>query len=232
MLKKIINTIKRRYNWIMLLRKLDRMTSMAQFKNYIDREKPSEFARYSQSSEAKRQEFLTVTSQRGIALKGLRVLDIGPAYGDSLDVAHEQGAKSTSFVEIEPLFYTYNRLKSYTKGYRLNHLFGLQKLPARSYDLVWIKGSVLADLFLLLNSRVLNATKWLSRLEALAAPGCHLIICPHWRNRGQEMRIETIAGHPFTMLLLENGYRIMPYIENHNHPVEFPVTFYKQMPWM
>lgn len=229
MLKKIINTIKRRYNWFRLSRVLDNMTSMAQFKAYIGVENPPEFARYSGSSEAKRQEFLTVTAQKGIHLKGLRVLDIGPAYGDSLDVAYEQGARSTSFVELEPFFYTYNRLKPYTKGYRLNHLFGLKALPAREYDLIWIKGSVLADIFLLLGGRALSASKWLGRLEALAAPGCHLIICPHWRNGGREMSMEAVSRHPFTQLLLNRGYSIMPYIEHHNHPVEFPVTFYKRM---
>ena len=35
-------------------------------------------------------------------------LDLRLAYGDSLDLCHERGAKSVSFTEIDPLFFTYN----------------------------------------------------------------------------------------------------------------------------
>jgi len=40
--------------------------------------------------------------------QNLSFLDLRLAYGDSLDLCHERGAKSVSFTEIDPLFFTYN----------------------------------------------------------------------------------------------------------------------------
>jgi hypothetical protein len=232
---------------------LNSMTTMEHFQSYVLRVQPEEFLQYEKKSPQKRLDFQSVMRELGLKLGGSYVLDIGPGYGDSLDICHQEGAEGIEFIEIDPFFYTYNRLKGFALGYRLDHLTGLGRLSPRRFDLIWIKGSVSADLFItrsrwgtgksLLSTSWTELAKsvssprwitcppllqWLTRLEGLASPQGKIILCPHWfSDDGQ--RHDDIFHNPFTDTLLGKGYIILTRIAHHNHEPEYPITFYRNM---
>jgi hypothetical protein len=234
-------------------RVLNSMTEMEQFRHYTLKVQPQEFFQYQKKSPQKRLEFQSVVNELGLNLKGSRVLDIGPGYGDSLDICYEKGAERIEFIEIDQFFFTYNRLKAFTKGYRINHMTGLSKLESGKFDLIWIKGSVSADLFIakgkfrkdlslshwstqlesLVSSPLLiicpPLSRWLVQLESLASPTCEIIICPHWLNDGHECKCKDVHHNLFTDTMLSRGYVILPKIRHHNYEPEYPITFYKNM---
>jgi len=233
---------------------LDSMTEMEQFRDYVIKVQPQEFLRYQAKSPQKRLEFDSVIGKLGLNLEGLKVLDIGPGYGDSLDVCYERGARSIEFVEIDSFFFTYNRLKRFTRGYRVNHLTGLGRLGPGKFDLVWIKGSVSADLFiaknefgirdllpshwraqlrsLALSPRLVICpplSHWLTQLESLASSTCQFVMCPHWLSDNHGRRCKDVHNNWFTSTMLDNRYVILPKIGNHNCEPEYPITFYKNL---
>ena len=171
-------------------------------------------------------EFQIVIDELSVKLRGISFLDIGPAYGDSLDICHEQGAARIEFIEIDPYFFAYNRLKGYTRGYHLDHLMNLHRLEAGKYEFIWVKGSISADFFISSSKVVPNLSHWLDGLERLAARTCTIVICPHWSNDTRTRRIENIQCNPFTDTLLHRGYELLPPIRLHNHEPEYPCTFY------
>ena len=128
-------------SWPWHYRMLGRMTERSEFAKYIRETRAQKFLSYQAASKSKRVEFLSVLSAIHVKPKNLRFLDLGPGYGDSLDVCHEMGAKSVAFTEIDPFFVTHNRLKKFTTTHRLNHLSKLHRLPAGSFDLIWCKGA-------------------------------------------------------------------------------------------
>ncbi|MHC4790741.1 MAG: hypothetical protein ACYS8Y_04785, partial [Planctomycetota bacterium] len=125
MLKRLLEVLRAvvpfprwRLYWFRHKRILDSITDMEQFRNYIDEVQPQIFLSYEKNSPQKRLAFQSVVRELNLNLKGIKFLDIGPAYGDSLDICYESGAESIDFVEFDPFFFTYNKLKGFTKGYR------------------------------------------------------------------------------------------------------------------
>ncbi|MBI5102989.1 MAG: hypothetical protein HZB33_14320 [Nitrospirae bacterium] len=227
MLRIILSHFIKRATWAYHSIYLRSMNGMEQFLSYIQRSKPKNFIFYKDLSSQKRTEFLAVMDELGINLKGTRFLDIGPAYGDSLDICREKEAAVIDFVEYDPVFFTFNKLKGYTKGYQLNHLWKLKKLQGNTYDIIWIKGSIIADFFI--TGKIVSLTRWLTQVEALASPTCCIIICPFWFNDEQKRNIEDVRHNAFTDIMLNRGYVILPSIENHNADPAFPVTFMKKI---
>lgn len=181
----LFRLLNNKLKWLRHERKLNSMKEMEQFQKYIIEVQPKEFLIYQKASPEKRLEFASVINELGVNLKDTRLLDIGPAYGDSLDIGYESGANCIEFVETNPFFFTYNRLKKYTKGYQINHLIRLNKLHPMKYDLIWIKGSVIADHFIIndnLKIKKLLFSRWLIQIEKLASFKCQIIICPYWLN--------------------------------------------------
>lgn len=216
--------------------KLKSVSNMEQFRNYIRRHQPKDFLMYQKDSAEKRFGFQSVVSELTLNLKGIKFLDIGPGYGDALDICYEKGAKCIEFVEISLLFSTYNSLKGFTKGYRCNYLTELDKQLDRmgrgKYDLIWSKGSFSADTFIANNKlRIENhsLSYWLAQLEELASLTGHIIICPHWRNDTSKRIIEDVHNSWFTETMLNKEYVLLPRIKNHNQDPGFPITFYKNM---
>jgi SAM-dependent methyltransferase len=167
MFKKSIRTLKEELYRFRHRGILNSMTEMEQFRIYISRVQPQEFLLYQKNSPQTRLEFQSVVSELGLNLRGSRVLDIGPGYGDSLDICYEKGAKGIEFVEIDPFFFTYNRLKRFAIGYQINHMIGLSRLEPGKFDLVWIKGAVSADLFIARNkfgTKIISIFHWLTQL--------------------------------------------------------------------
>ena len=68
--------------------------SMEEFLSYVERTKPDTFLEYKDMSNEKRKDFIAVIDYLKINLMGQNILDIGPGYGDSLDICYDGGAKS------------------------------------------------------------------------------------------------------------------------------------------
>lgn len=140
--------LKVRRNWFLHKQQLISINSMEEFLNYVDKNNYDTFLMYKDKSNEKREDFNAVMNYLKIDLSGQNFLDIGPAYGDSLDICYEDGAKNIDFIEIDPFFFTFNRLKPFTKGYNRNHFRELNTLERRKYSLIWIKGAFSADRFI------------------------------------------------------------------------------------
>jgi len=218
--------------WPLHERALNRMQGLDQFSKYLSRVQPSKFLAYQNASSNKRSQFLAVLESIRVVPRDLTFLDLGPGYGDTLDVWHERGGKSVSFTEIDPFFFTYNRLKGFTTSYRLNHLSKLRQLPGKSFDVIWCKGAVVADQAILSEKLPLTTwrfSKWITQLEQLAAPGGHLLLCPHWRNDGTRRRVQDATGSLLSVRLINRGYEILATVPSHNHEPEYPLTYHKQL---
>ncbi len=176
-----------------------------------------------------------------ISVNGKNFLDIGPAYGDAIDICHEQGAQVIDFIEHDPFFYNWNRLKRFTGAYYLDQWQGISKFLAKKYDLVWTRGAMCVDSIVenpTILSRALklmeihsmsSLQELLTELERVASPDCHLLICPFWKNKNGKRCISDIHKPTFTRVMLDYGYIILPFIEGHNHEPDYPVTFYKRI---
>lgn len=232
MLQRVINFAESRARWFRQARGLRHVGDMAQFEDFVRRTQPQEFLKYRAMSERKRTEFLAVVNALGIDLQGTRFLDIGPAYGDAIDLCHEQGADLVSFIEVDPVFFTYNALKPYATGYRINHLLGFEALQPQKYDLIWAKGSLKADSFLLLDKAGPFIARWLGSLEQLASPSCRILICPYWGGGGAARDGGDRRTSAFSAAMQSCGYAALPPIRHHNNEAEYPITFCKDMDQM
>ena len=222
--------LKHRMSWFFLRRKLRLITSPDQFKAYLSEAKPREFLWYQERSPAKGVEFQALVSGLNLDLKGKAVLEVGPGYGDSLDICHEQGAKAVEFIEIDPLFYTHNRLKGFTRGYELNHMTGLRRIPSQRYQFIWLKGAISADSFVALEGlgiRRFTLSHWLAELERLASPSCRVLICPHWSNDGKSRKLRDLQHNPFSDSMFQSGYQALD-IEGVCSEPDYPMIFSKE----
>ena len=206
------------------LRLLSSVTSRQQLSKIIDREAPEYFLFSAHTSAERRSEFVSVADFLRIDVENCDFLDIGPGYGDALDVCHERGARSITFVEWDPFFCAHNRLKGYATEHCLNHLRQLHRLPERAFDLIWSKGCISADHFERRRRRP-RLRHWLDQLHQRARPGARVLLCPHWQTRHNERVIEHPARSAFAQILGEAGYEILPSIRRHNTLLTYPVTF-------
>jgi hypothetical protein len=227
-MKKILLKIKERAYWRQHQHELSSIGGMEEFLEYVRCVQPAEFLKYRTLSPEKRLDFETVMNELHVDLKGIRFLDIGTGYGDSLDICHEHGARDVDFIELDPFFYTYNHLKKFTKGYQLDLYYKLHKLEQGKYDLIWVKGPFSADTFINKAFILPSLSRWLTHVEKLAAPAGAIVICPHWWNNTQTRTIENVRSNPFTDTMLQHGYMILPPIKHHNRDPEYPITFYKR----
>src|SRR5689334_8562792 len=95
---------KQRPHWLLQERTLDRMTTIDEFEQLVAREQPELFLRYRGTAPLTRQQFEETAARFDVEFDGRRVLDIGPGYGEALDVAHERGASTVDFIELDPYF--------------------------------------------------------------------------------------------------------------------------------
>src|SRR5262245_31091675 len=136
----MLQRLRKRIESIRHSRSLDRLVSMDQFEAYVARYKPRDFLFYREKSVQKRMEMEKALRFLGLSVTNKICLDIGPGHGDSIDLWHEQGAAACRFIERDPFFYAYNRLKPFALGWRLDHFQSLHILPGGN-DLIWVKGS-------------------------------------------------------------------------------------------
>src|ERR1700676_4348160 len=135
---------------------VEKVERIAEFKRYLKSNPRKQYEFYRNLSDKKRTETINLLDSIGLDVTGNKILDIGPGCGDSLDVMHERGAAACEYIEIDPYFYTHNRLKPYASGRLMNHLVDLPGLAGRAYDLVWSKGSIGADYFVRLDRNPLR----------------------------------------------------------------------------
>jgi hypothetical protein len=198
------------------------------FEAYVAETRPPLFLRYRGVAAEKRQDFASVLDALDLDLSGKSILDIGPAHGDSLDVAHERGAALIEFVEFEPFFYKHNELKPYASGYKIDHRRKLATLPPGRFDLIWCKGGFSPDFFVRFGA-LFPLSRWLNEVERLARSNATLLICPGWTNDGISRNIEDLNANPFTKTMQAHGYAMLAPIPNHNHEPDYPVTYCKKV---
>jgi hypothetical protein len=198
-----------------MLSELRHIQSRDEFQRLVSIQKPKELLFYSQHSHTKRMEMSSLLAAIGITqMSRWKCLDIGPGYGDSLDIWHELGAAQCAFIERDPWLFTHNSLKAFAHGWFGNHIYHLSELPPSHFDFIWCKGGISSHGSYFRLTRSLGMQHWLRLLHRLAAPGAHTVICPYrqspWMNRAFE----------------KAGYSALPKIEGHSSSL-YPVTWHK-----
>ena len=237
MIVRFLNRIRRRLgigkaalSWAKHGSVLKSFTTQHEFQAYVRKLQPKLFAHYEGISPVKRLEFTAVIDHVGSELQGKAILDIGPGFGDSLDICQERGARSIHFVENDPFFFTHNRLKGYAQGHSLDHLRELEKIEAGPFDLIWIAGALTADLFMK-GEYPVTLPKWLSDVDRLAAPSSRTVLCPFWLHGDSRRFVEDVAGSSFSRGLQRHGYDILPSIPGtHCSTTTAPIWFCRCKP--
>jgi hypothetical protein len=194
---------------------LSHVESRPELLRLVNAHRPKEFLFYSQHSKAKRLEICSLLAAIGITrMPEWKCLDIGPGYGDSLDVWRELGATECAFIERDPWLFTHNRLKPFAHGWEGNHIFKLGLLPWSHFNFIWCRGGVShkSSYFRLTLSRGLK--RWLSLLERSAAHDSHIVVSPYQQTRWMNRVFEA------------SGYRALRSIEGHTTNL-YPVTWHK-----
>jgi hypothetical protein len=232
MIGEFVTKARAKLEWQRHLLQLNAMTEMRQFDAYVEQVRPPAFLQYKAASLDKRAEFLAVIGELALQLCDLAFLDLGPGYGDALDICHEQGARTVVFSDIEPFFYTYNRLKPFAEGYRIdNQTRQLRQLGQGRFDIIWAKGAFGADNFVYPDRAkfwLLPLPEWLAHIDCLAAPGGQIIMTPHWRHDGQSYEVGDLRENYFSQTLLAHGYEILPPSTRNANPA-YPLTFFKRV---
>jgi len=225
MIKMALRQTRRWVKWFKQNRALDTISTMEEFQKYIELTQPDFFSYHESNSLQRRRSFQAVVEKLRLPIRDKTVLDIGPGHGEMLDICHELGAKNIHFVEWYPLFYAYNRLKGFTKGYCINHLWRLRILESSKYDLIWARGSFQMDP-VLNNPLLFSIEDWINQVERIAAPGGWILICPYFCADDLKRRIDAYHNR-FTETMLQRGFTILDKIEDHNTEPYYPVTFFK-----
>lgn len=224
-----------RLNWTQY--QLTKISTPVEFVEFTKKHDYHKFLQYHESDRgAMRQVFLSICDHINLKFENRRFLELGPGWGDPLDIAVEKGAAVADFIDCDPYILKWNRLRGYT-GYDINYMFpdGLEPLLTTNiqpYDIIYSKGSINADRMNRGDKADVSFDLWIWQIEALANDGCDIIICPAF-DRGDPSNpyicrdVEGLKKSWLTKTLLGLGYTIL-YIEGFNHPERFPITYYKK----
>jgi hypothetical protein len=189
------------------------------------------------SKETKRNSFKSIFEALHIDFKNASFLDFGPGYGESMEIAREEGAKTVEFVDYDPYIAAFNILRGF-KGYLLDYIVGrgLTPLYPNKYNVILSKGSINADRVNRKEAGLIPFPNWLEQVENVAAQNGQIIICPAFDKGTETYRgsyyvctdPEAFKRSWFSQVLQDKGYEII-YIENFNNPKRFSFTFYKKM---
>jgi hypothetical protein len=207
---------------------LSQVATRDEFEALLEREKPSEFLEMRSCRERALRQNRTLLQHIGFDPKGRRCLDIGPGHGESLDVWHEMGAAECAFAEGNRWCVQHNQLKGFARGVELDHLLFIQRLPKRSFDFIWIYGSISCDkkYFKLLGKY--GFVNWVHRVESLVAPGGTVVACPFWLCQGRQRVVAQPSEHWMGRAFRELGYEQLPFIDGHNIEPMYPITWIKR----
>jgi hypothetical protein len=216
-----VGALRKRIEWAREARALRHVRTLEDLEAYVAETKPAEFLHYQRLAPQKRVEAKALLSFLDFDIRGKRTLDLGPGHGDSLDVFREAGAASCCFVDYDPLFYAFNRLKGY-EGYRFNFRVHLQRLPQSSYDFIYVGQSITYANFRVRRAEAFR--RWLGHLRRAGKPDAVIAVCPWWPATGDNSR-ESLSRHWFSRTLVDEGFRPVPWIEGQNKEVIYPLTF-------
>ena len=234
-IKSILSRLRVKWNERILNKLLNTFDNVDEFLDFTKKRGHYAYLSHSGSREKIRDVFESLYEALNIGFKDSSFLDLGPGYGDSLDLARERGAKTVEFVEYNPYLMAFNVLKGF-RGYMLNYIVGngLTPLYPKKYDVILSKGSINADRFNRKEAGFISLPEWIKHVENLSSPSGHMIICPSF-DRGTETYMgsyhvckdpETFKQSWFSQVLQENGYKII-YVEKFNNPNRYLFTFYK-----
>lgn len=235
-LKSILSRLRVKWNERILNKLLKSFDNADELLEFAREKSYHPYLSHSGSRETIRDVFKSLYEALNIDFTDTSFLDLGPGYGDSLDLALKGGAKTVEFVEYNPYLMAFNILKGF-RGYMLNYIVGngLTPLYPRKYDVILSKGSINADRFNRKEAGFIPLPKWIQQVEDLSAQNGHIIICPSF-DRGTEMYMgayhvckdpEAFKQSGFSQVLQDRGYEII-YVEKFNNPKRFPFTFYKK----
>jgi hypothetical protein len=88
----VFEILFKRWHWFRYHAALNSMTSLDEFRSFMDKLQDPIFKEYEEWNEISRRDFSSAMDALGIELRGRSFLDIGPGYGASLDIACERGA--------------------------------------------------------------------------------------------------------------------------------------------
>lgn len=208
-------------------RHLAGVASRDEFEDLVEAERPGEFLEFRGVRERALRQNRELVKFIGFDPKAKKCLDIGPGHGESLDVWHEMGAAECVFVENNPWCVQHNRLKGFARGWELDHLLSIQRLPKARFDFVWVYGSICCHKRYFQVLRKFGLVNWMLRVESIAAPGGTIVICPYWLCRDGRRLIESPTEHWMGRTFRTRGYEQLPFIEGHNIEPVYPVTWIK-----
>ncbi|MGD8452905.1 MAG: methyltransferase domain-containing protein [Phycisphaerae bacterium] len=221
---------EKRAEWRRYTQDLRGMHTTKEFLQYIRQRDHKRFPLDRKEDVARRRrEMEIVLDTLEIDLTGKAALDIGPGYGDSLDVFHARGARDVAFIDYDPVYFTFNQLKGFATGYQANHLRKLGMFKAGRFDFVWSKAATRDDLFLGPLGWLFPLSRWLRKVRRLLAPGGTALICPYWSTVGGRRQIEDVASSVVTKTMLECGFTMLPFLEGHNYEPTVPVSYVLRM---
>lgn len=217
----VVPFARHRPGWARQHRTLSRIDTMAGFEHWVRANQPDPFTAYRDDrADAVADQFAKTAAALGLELAGRRVLDVGPGLGEALDAAREAGAGAVDFVELDPVFFCWNRLRGAT-GHRFNHALGLGRLGARRFDVVWARGAHIADWFAACPWLL---GRWLRSAASVTAPGGRVVVVPFWCHTDVERTLD-VRCNRFTATMLAAGFDMVEAPSDLIGGTAYPVVF-------
>jgi len=209
MIDKILRYCHKTWQWHIHGRNLGRFRTQEQLEAFVRRTgcAPDLVRMWKELSDRSRVEARKIVEFYEQRIVGKRVLDVGPGYGDFLDVCLEHDA-STVGVDYDPFVVRWLQLRGHL-AFKANFLKSLRPLNGNLFDFVYLRASIVAEYFHLTGQGHLR--RFLQRLEGVGAPGALVVICPYFELRLPERvrRTPDPRNCPFTSGMQACGYAIL-----------------------
>ena len=231
-------------------RKLRAAKTLEDIRRIADEMGYTYFLDYDEQIETKKREFISAINYFDVSLQGARVLDVGPGTADGLDVARENGAAVTLFIEEEPFFVKWAEAKDHL-GAEANYTFKpfFPASWARSIDIIYTKGSINCDWVNEQQAYLASGDprgffdfqEWVQCLIDLLDPARGSIVLMPAMGRQSETLVDEVydleteywcpdvdayRNSFFANTLRAAGFREVENIEGFTHPKAFPLAFF------
>lgn len=226
MIDKVVRYLKKRMLWHRYAKEYPHIKRISEFEKFTESiESYKQLANWEQISPKNREEVQIFIDKYGLNVRGKRVLDLGPGYGDFLDVAQEKGAITVG-MDYNPIVVRWLQLKGHL-AFQGNMLSSDWRLSHNLFDIIHLKGSIVAEYFKIRGFSKLSGL--LKTIESHTADGGQIYICPFFELRhGQPVRkISDPRKCRFTDTMLSAGYEILEDLPIRSSEALYPVTFGK-----
>jgi len=199
---------------------------MEEFRRYRERGGyvPSYLVVPEMTSRLKHRESEQLLDRSQLDVAGMRVLDVGPGYGDFLDVCRLRGALTVG-VDFDPAVVRWLQLRGHV-AIRCNILRTIRPLQDNLFDLIHLRGSIVVEYFTLVGEGRLR--RLLIDLDHLLNPERgRVLMCPSFevtRRRRQRKVVDPMTSR-FTQVVTEFGYRPLPPMSPIDDDPMYPVTY-------